>query len=152
MGSASKIKRKNARTEVLGLELSERGVEISKCKVPLATFIAVDLFSPLAELTKYEKWATHATCSEVLEHVDDPVAFLNQAKQYLADSATLIVTVPGGKISAFDRHIGHRRHFARQAIHAVLGWAIGSVKSLKGYGSFRGYSLRSCRILRFSVN
>ena len=39
---------------------------------------------------------------------------------YLASGAQLIVTVPGGPMSAFDRVIGHRQHFTRASIRAVL--------------------------------
>ncbi len=106
--------------QFLGAELSESGVEISKKKVPRATFLVADLFQPPAAMQNYLGWATHAVCSEVLEHVDDPVAFLKQAFPYLAPGAELIVTVPGGPMSAFDRVIGHRRHFTRESIRQVL--------------------------------
>ncbi|HSI10858.1 MAG TPA: class I SAM-dependent methyltransferase [Chthoniobacter sp.] len=106
--------------QFLGAELSESGVEISKRKTPKATFLVADLFEPPAILQPFTGWATHAVCSEVLEHVDDPAAFLRQARPYLADGAQLIVTVPGGLMSAFDKHIGHRQHFTRESISHVL--------------------------------
>ena len=105
---------------LLGLELSESGVEISRKKVPGAEFLVADLFHPPGGLSAYAGWATDAVCSEVLEHVDSPVEFLRMARPYLADWARLIVTVPGGPMSAFDRHIGHRRHFTRESIRRVL--------------------------------
>ena len=107
-------------SEFLGVELSESGVEISRQKSPGATFIAADLFQPPASLEPFRGWATQAACSEVLEHVDDPVAFMKQARPYLAPGATLVVTVPGGPMSAFDRYIGHRQHFTRDSIRRVL--------------------------------
>jgi 2-polyprenyl-3-methyl-5-hydroxy-6-metoxy-1,4-benzoquinol methylase len=106
--------------EMLGAELSESGVKISQRKVPDVTFVAADVFSPPEALKPFETWATHALCSEVLEHVDDPAAFLRAAGTYLADGARLIVTVPGGPMSAFDRHIGHRQHFTKKSITRVL--------------------------------
>ncbi len=106
--------------EILGIELSKSGVGISRGKVPDATFIAADLFDPPKKLKPYEGWATDAVCSEVLEHVDDPVAFLKAAGDYLAPGARLIVTVPGGPMSAFDRHIGHRQHFTKRSITRIL--------------------------------
>ena len=105
---------------LLGFELSARGVEISRTKVPAAAFLVADLFSPPPELTGYREWATHAVCSEVLEHVDAPADFLRAARPCLADGARFIVTVPGGPMSAFDRHIGHRQHFTRESISRVL--------------------------------
>lgn len=106
--------------QFLGVEFSKRGVDISRQKVPDATFLNGDLLDAPRELKYYEGWATDAVCSEVLEHVDDPAAFLRAASPYLADGARLIVTVPGGPISAFDRHIGHRQHFNKVSICRVL--------------------------------
>ena len=80
----------------VGAELSESGVAISRKKVPAATFLVADIFQPPAALNEFTNWATHAVCSEVLEHVDDPVAFLKRARDYLAAGARLIVTVPDG--------------------------------------------------------
>ena len=130
-------------SNLAGFEISEVGVCLSRTKVPKARFVVADLLQPSKDLAQFTGWATHAICSEVLEHVDDPVAFLKQAKKYLADDATMIVTVPGGKMSAFDRHIGHRRHFARQEIRAVLDQAGLRVESvyLAGFPFFNLYRL-----------
>jgi SAM-dependent methyltransferase len=125
----------------LGAELSESGVAISRRKVPQATFFVADIFHPPAGLNDFEGWATHAVCSEVLEHVDDPASFLKQARKYLAPKAKLIVTVPGGPMSAFDRHIGHRRHFDRREMRALLeqgGYAVERVY-LAGFPFFNLY-------------
>lgn len=106
--------------DFLGVELSASGVAISKRKVPDATFVVADLFSPTSELAKFREWATDAVCSEVLEHVDDPTAFLQAARPYLAENSRLVVTVPGGAMSGFDKHIGHRQHFTKESISRIL--------------------------------
>lgn len=129
--------------QFLGAELSESGVAISRRKVPQATFLVADLFQPPPAMQKFIGWATHAVCSEVLEHVDDPVALLRQARPYLAAGAQLIVTVPGGPMSAFDRTIGHRRHFTRESIRGVLeqaGFTVDHVR-LAGFPFFNLYRL-----------
>jgi hypothetical protein len=116
-------------------------VEISQHKVPGATFLVADLFRPPEDLGVYIGWATHAACSEVIEHVDSPVAFLQAARPYLAENARLIVTVPGGPMSAFDRHIGHRQHFTRTSISRCLldaGFAVDRVY-LSGFPFFNVY-------------
>lgn len=115
-----KMRKRFAETEFVGFELSERGVEISREKIPDARFEVVDLFRPQAELGQFSGWATNAVCSEVLEHVDSPEGLMSAASQYLAPGASLIVTVPGGPMSAFDRHIGHRQHFTRKSIREIL--------------------------------
>jgi 2-polyprenyl-3-methyl-5-hydroxy-6-metoxy-1,4-benzoquinol methylase len=127
----------------VGAELSESGVAISRRKAPDATFLVADLFQPPAALTHFTAWATHAVCSEVLEHVDDPVAFLKRAHTYLAPKARLIVSVPGGPMSAFDRHIGHRQHFDRRKIRSILEQAGYSVEHvyLAGFPFFNLYRL-----------
>jgi trans-aconitate methyltransferase len=128
---------------LLGMEMSEKGVAISRQKIPRATFIVADIFQPPPSYNAYLGWATHAVCSEVLEHVDDPVSFLEHARQYLAPEAKLIVTVPGGPMAAFDQHIGHRRHFDRQSIREILGQAGYSVEQVyaTGFPFFNLYRL-----------
>ncbi|MBA3402762.1 MAG: class I SAM-dependent methyltransferase [Actinobacteria bacterium] len=58
--------------ELLGLELSLAGIESAERKVPNAVFLQKDLTLAEPPPPKYAGWATHAVCSEVLEHVDDP--------------------------------------------------------------------------------
>jgi len=127
----------------VGAELSASGVAISQRKVPSATFLVADIFQPPPALEEFVNWGTHAVCSEVLEHVDDPTAFLKQARNYLAPAARLIVTVPGGPMSAFDRHIGHRQHFNRAKIRSILEQAGYTVERtyLAGFPFFNLYRL-----------
>ncbi len=66
------------------------------------------------------RWADRAVCSEVLEHLDDPVSFLQHVSPYLKAGCPLLVTVPAGPRSALDRYIGHRRHFTPAALRNVL--------------------------------
>jgi SAM-dependent methyltransferase len=120
--------------EVLGLELSATGVEIATRKVPQAEFLEWDLLSPAAPDERHREWAEYAICSEVLEHVDDPVLLIAHARAFLAGGCRLVVTVPGGPMSAFDRHIGHRRHFSRADIGRVLESAGYEVESLRAVG------------------
>ena len=128
---------------LLGLELSETGVRISQSKLPSAYFVVADLFAPPPDLEQYKQWADGALCSEVLEHVDDPVLFLRATKNYLKSGATLVVTVPGGRMSAFDHFIGHRRHFDKESIRRVLQEAGFEVKKvmLAGFPFFNLYRL-----------
>lgn len=56
----------------------------------------------------------------MLEHLDDPALLLKNASRYLAPGCTLVVTVPGGPQSEFDRHIGHRQHFTPRMLRALL--------------------------------
>ena len=118
---ATALRRRYPSTHVLGLEYSRTGVEISQRKEPSATFLQRDLLGDPDVPERFRAWATHAVCSEVLEHVDDPTLLLRNCRPFLAAGAQVIVTVPGGPMSAFDRHIGHRRHFSPDDVAAVLG-------------------------------
>ena len=129
--------------QIVGAELGESGVAIARQKVPRATFLVADIFEPPAALREFSGWATHAVCSEVLEHLDDPVSFLKRGRDYLAPGARLIVTVPGGPMSAFDQYIGHRQHFDRNKIRSILERAGYSVQRtyLAGFPFFNLYRL-----------
>jgi SAM-dependent methyltransferase len=117
---AAEIRKAFPAAELLGLDVSAAAVEHAARKVPSATFLRCDLLGNSEPEPAYRGWATHAVCSEVLEHVEDPEALLANARAYLAPECRLIVTVPGGPMSAFDRHIGHRRHFTARSMRGLL--------------------------------
>src|SRR5215470_11678718 len=100
--------------QIMGLELAHSAVAISRRKAPTARFVQRDLLEAIEPAEDQRGWATHAICSEVIEHVEDPSVLLRNARPYLGDGACLIVTAPGGPMSAFDRHIGHRKHWRRE--------------------------------------
>jgi 2-polyprenyl-3-methyl-5-hydroxy-6-metoxy-1,4-benzoquinol methylase len=106
--------------ELVGLDLAASGVEIATSKVPQATFFQQDFTQPIAIADRYRGWATHAVCTEVLEHLDDPTAMLRNVRPLLAPGCRLVITVPSGPMSAFDKHIGHRRHFTRPLLQRTL--------------------------------
>jgi SAM-dependent methyltransferase len=121
-------------TELAGLELSAEGIRISRAKVPSARFFQVDLMTARELPPEIEGWADVAVCSEVLEHVDDPARLLRVASRAIAPGGRLIVTVPGGPRTAFDRFIGHRRHFRPAALRTVLEQAGLEVDDVTGTG------------------
>jgi SAM-dependent methyltransferase len=129
--------------EILGLELSQRGVEISYRKVPDATFLRCNLALPDPPCKEYLGWATHAVCSEVLEHVDDPAVVLRNARSYMAPGCELLITVPGGPMSAFEKHIGHRRHFTPQKLRDLMEQSGFAVEWTSGAG-FPFFNLYKC--------
>lgn len=106
--------------DLLGVEQSAEGVRQGKSKVAAARFLELNLLDPPDVPDELAGWATHAVCSEVLEHVDDPAALLRHAATFLAPTCRLVITVPGGPMSAYDRHIGHRRHFDEKLLRNVI--------------------------------
>jgi SAM-dependent methyltransferase len=106
--------------ELVGLEYSAQGVREAAQKTPAARVLQRDLLGEPDVPADLRAWGTHALCSEVLEHVEDPVLLLRRASEYLAPGCRLVVTVPGGPMSAFDHHIGHKQHFTPASLAAVL--------------------------------
>src|SRR5687768_15859533 len=90
------IKDRHPEVELVGLDLSHTGVEIARTKVPDGSFFQQDLTQPLGIPTRYHGWATHAVCSEVLEHLDDPTVALRNIRTCLAPGGRLVITVPAG--------------------------------------------------------
>lgn len=131
---AAELRARYPQAEVLGLELSRTGVELATRKVPGATFLQRDLLQSDAVPAEFQGWATHVICSEVLEHVEDPVALLGNAVPFLAPGCRAIITVPGGPMSAFDRSIGHRRHYRVPEIADVLQRAGLTIERAVGAG------------------
>ena len=120
--------------EVAGIDVSSSGLELARVKVPDGAFLVRDLLEPEEAPPELQGWATHAVCSEVLEHVDDPGRLLTNTTPYLAPGCRLVVTVPGGPMSAFDRHIGHRRHYRPAELRELLQTAGFSVERATGAG------------------
>lgn len=120
--------------ELVGTDVSEEGLDIARSKVPSATFFQHDFAKRASLPERYQTWASHAVCSEVLEHLDEPSIALERAHECLAPGGRLVVTVPAGPMSAFDRHIGHRQHFTRKQLGDLLARAGLEVLSLHGAG------------------
>ena len=132
--------------DVVGVEYSASGVSRSRAAAQRAgvdvRFIEMDLLGPVARVDGQQP-ASFAVCSEVLEHVDDPATLLRNAASLVAPGCRLVVTVPGGVRTAFDRHIGHREHFSRKRLRAVIedaGWEVERVLAA-GFPFFNLYKL-----------
>lgn len=117
---AAELKRRHPHCEVLGLEYSQSGIDVASAKVPAAAFLRRDLTIDTEPPPEYRAWGTHAICIEVLEHVDSPQTLLANAAAYLGPGCQLVVTVPGGPMSAYDKHIGHRHHYTPGELHRLL--------------------------------
>ena len=127
----------------VGFELSEVGVSISRAKVPEAEFIQVNLFAPQNNASRFLGQGDVAICSDVIEHVDEPEEFCRLIKSYLKPGAYLLLTVPGGPMSSFDRHIGHRKHYNEASITQLLTAAGFNIEKvyLTGFPFFNIYRL-----------
>ncbi len=130
-------------TQLFGLELSQTGVDRTFLKAPRADVRCVNLLVDEALTQIGDVRADFAVCVEVLEHVDNPLQLLRTASAALAPGATLIVTVPGGPRSDFDKLIGHRRHYTPNTLCRLLESAGFEVKAADraGFPFFNLYRL-----------
>jgi SAM-dependent methyltransferase len=120
------LKKRFPESHVLGIEYSAEGVRRARQSAREAgldaRFVQRDLLrAPEGENapSALPKGA-QAVCSEVLEHVDQPEVLLRNAAEYLLPGCRLVITVPGGPMSALDHHIGHRRHYSPASLRALL--------------------------------
>ena len=130
-------------THLVGVDISKEGLDRAKAKVPDADFLQTDLLAPVPELQRFTGWATHGVCTEVLEHLDDPVLFLRNARSLFIPGAPIVVTVPAGPRSKFDLFIGHRRHFTPKRLRSVFDSAGLEVEFIRraGFPFFTLYRL-----------
>jgi len=103
-----------------GCDLSESGLTETARKLPRARLAAFDFSKPGETPAALQGWASHAVCSEVLEHVEDPAIVLANIVPCLKPGGRLVITVPGGPMSAFDKHLGHHRHYTKANIRSLL--------------------------------
>lgn len=103
----------------LGLDTSEAAVRIAKTNFPKYEFTLLDQAGNGSfQMLKSE--FDVVVCSEVLEHLDEPNRALILISHLLSASGKLIVTVPAGPKSFFDRLIGHKRHYTTESLFSLL--------------------------------
>lgn len=126
-----------------GTDLSDSGLAETACNLPAARLQRFDFSNPGESPGDLAGWASHTVCSEVLEHVDDPACVIANIVPCLKPGGRLVVTVPGGPMSAFDKHLGHRRHYTKADIRALLEQAGLQVEvvAASGFPTFNLYRL-----------
>ena len=102
-----------------GIEPSEVGCHLSSRKTPNARILQVDITS-CRDANALIQASDVVVCTEVLEHLDRPELLMSSLAQQMSPKSTLLISVPGGPRSKFDKHIGHRRHFDNLALEELL--------------------------------
>lgn len=95
-----------------GIDGADAGIAKARARLPDCGFANIDLNK--ASNVSHGLLPFHGNvgiCTEVLEHLDDPVAALVTCKSLLDKGARLVITVPAGPMAASDRHFGHRKHY-----------------------------------------
>jgi len=120
--------------ELAGVDFSATGLELARQRVPGARLFQTDFSSSEPLPRELEGFANSVVCSEVLEHLDDPRLVLRKVAPALALGGRLLITVPGGPRSAFDIHIGHRRHYSPRELASLLRSAGYAPIAVRGAG------------------
>ena len=108
----------NAR--LLGIDQSDSGLEYARKQIPSADFVAMDLAKAVEPPENFRFWGEAGICSEVLEHVEEPVVFLKNIASWLDDNGILIVTVPGAPAGFAPGMWGHLRHYKADSVQNLL--------------------------------
>jgi SAM-dependent methyltransferase len=58
--------------------------------------------------------------SEVVEHIENPRPVLESLAKNLTPGGLIIITVPAGPVSKFDRFIGHYRHYSKESLRLEI--------------------------------
>ena len=129
------LARRFSQAQVSGADLSAQSLCDSRRKLPAADLFRLDLSDPDFDRVQGQRSGQFdlVVCCEVIEHVAEDVLALRRLRLLLAPGAHLILTVPAGRMSRFDRAIGHQRHYrpgelkqllARVGLHPVklLAW------------------------------
>ncbi|HYO97224.1 MAG TPA: class I SAM-dependent methyltransferase [Polyangiaceae bacterium] len=101
------------RAALSGADVSEASLAIARAACPTAEFFALDLAAPDFEQRQGARAGSFEliVCSEVLEHLTDDRSALVRLRWLLAPGGHLVVSVPAGQQTRFDRAIGHVRHY-----------------------------------------
>ncbi len=98
------------RADVLGIDLSEVGIQFAKCQysnLTNLTFKCLDAGDPAIYDRKYDL----VTAFEVLEHIKDWKSVANQ--MIYATNKYIMVSAPVGRMRAYEKEHGHYRNFKK---------------------------------------
>lgn len=113
-------------TSLTGLDLSPALVHDNRRRNPEIDWHVLDLGSRSLQLPTGVGDFDVVTSSEVIEHVDDPRAFLANCAQLVRPGAgRLLLSTQSGPIRETERRVGHQRHFSRVEMESLLretGW------------------------------
>ncbi len=137
------VRREFPKAAIAGLELSPLAAGIARRKNPGATVLVANLDQVWTPPAQLRKWATYAVCSETLENCADPDAVVRNLSATLKPGGRLLITVPGGPMTAYDRYLGQMRHYTVASLRELLtanGFEVERVNGI-GFPFFNLYRL-----------
>ena len=131
---------------VIGVDLDAEALAETEAKVAARNARAAEFYvAPAEQVPVADGIATRVICTEVLEHVDDPMVVLRELNRIGAPGAIYLIAVPDEvqetmqKEVAFDyyfRSPNHIRIIGREELPAWVSDAGLEVVSQSGYGFF----------------
>ena len=98
----------------IGVEMSIEGVAKGNSRAHSLGY--EDLLFELKTDVLDGKVFNNIVLSEVVEHIENPTPVLKSLSSNLAPNGLMIITVPAGPISKFDKFIGHHRHYSKESL------------------------------------
>lgn len=112
--------------ELAGIDLSSRQIEANRRGGSKIRWAVADLERPMAEDESLSGRWDVVVASEILEHLDEPEAFLGNALRLATPgSGRLLLTTQSGPVRETERRVGHRQHYTREVLQSLLvktGW------------------------------
>ncbi|MFZ5895316.1 MAG: class I SAM-dependent methyltransferase [Myxococcota bacterium] len=107
---------------VYGADVADESLTRAQSHCPRASLFRLDLDSPFFDEHAADRLGQFdlVICSEVLEHLHEDRRALIRLAGLLAPNGKVIVSVPGGNPTRFDRAIGHLRHYTEAQLEARL--------------------------------
>ena len=107
---------------VSGADLSEQSIADSHKRNPDYDLFVMDLTDPDFDRKHAERLGGYdlVVCSEVVEHIEDDGLAVRRLRSLLTPGGHLILTVPGGRMSRFDKVIGHFRHYRPHDLERLM--------------------------------
>lgn len=102
-----------------GIDLARTQVE-ENARLEWASFLARDLQEPFEADFPWDSSFDFATASEVIEHLDEPVRLLENAKRVLVRGGHLMLSTQSGPVRETEQLVGHRRHYSATQMRALL--------------------------------
>ncbi len=115
----------------IGVEISKEGVDKANSKANAQGY--GDLLFELEPRVLSGKEFDNIVLSEVVEHIENPRPVLESLAKNLATGGLIIITVPAGPISKFDRFIGHYRHYSKESLRLEIesaGFEVGHIHQI----------------------
>jgi 2-polyprenyl-3-methyl-5-hydroxy-6-metoxy-1,4-benzoquinol methylase len=108
-----------------GIDLSAEQIEVNRAASPDIRWQTWDLDGEQALPEDFAGGFGAVVASEIIEHVQNPRRFLENARRLAEPGGRLLLSTQSGRVHNTERRVGHVRHFSSEEMTALLreaGW------------------------------